>query len=265
MIDYINPSYQEIWIISFIFIWLCYSYCVLNLYLLIKDCFTVKIFIEQYLEKYLYYVFFIRAITGNPSNNSGVGFPAFDVTSNVTTAEPYTTAAPQPNPFSNNQFWSDLYAKPWCRIAVYFIGMATGFILYDTKGQRLMNKVIRSFLWFYSITERYKDGENILPSWKIRPGIKQCLKMDVQPVLYPWFLIFIELTNLLFEGFCDYHVGSHCHRCFICDIRLDSSCNWCIFPTGRRCSFVQCCIETIVGSVIGMGYHCLRSWIWRYD
>ncbi|XP_039272534.2 nose resistant to fluoxetine protein 6-like [Styela clava] len=46
-----------------------------------------------------------------------------------------------------NDYFSDIYTKPWCRIGVYMIGMATGYILFVTKGKIRMQKWFVTLMW----------------------------------------------------------------------------------------------------------------------
>ena len=54
----------------------------------------------------------------------------------------------QPVP-SQSSFWADTYAKPWCRIGVYLIGMITGYILQIFKMRIHMSRVSRFIAYAY--------------------------------------------------------------------------------------------------------------------
>nr|XP_039271216.1 nose resistant to fluoxetine protein 6-like [Styela clava] len=44
-------------------------------------------------------------------------------------------------------YFDDIYTKPWCRIGVYMIGMATGYIIFVTKGKIKMNEWFVTLMW----------------------------------------------------------------------------------------------------------------------
>lgn len=43
--------------------------------------------------------------------------------------------------------WNDIYTKPWCRLGVYLIGMATGYFLHVTRNGIKMNKWFVLAMW----------------------------------------------------------------------------------------------------------------------
>ncbi|XP_039271604.2 nose resistant to fluoxetine protein 6-like [Styela clava] len=54
---------------------------------------------------------------------------------------------PVPVMSSDDSFWNETYVRPWCRIGVYVIGLATGYVIHVTKRKIKMNEVFVTLMW----------------------------------------------------------------------------------------------------------------------
>lgn len=77
------------------------------------------------------------------SNDTNVTTATMQPDVTTATMQPdVTTANPlPPGPSVSDQFWSDIYAKPWCRMGAYFVGILAGLIMFKSNTRVRMNKV----------------------------------------------------------------------------------------------------------------------------
>ena len=73
---------------------------------------------------------------------------------------------------------SDIYAKPWCRIGVYFVGMITGYILHATKGKIKMNKVgpmLHAFIYSINLHAFKQKQITVIFGWTVTAAMELAL------------------------------------------------------------------------------------------